>query len=107
MGTDSRPWFSKDVLTLLFKTEHYESKEKNHTDTLPIRPNITESKPKLNPGFTFWIYYGFTRVDPKLTQSKPKKDTESKPRSKEYSESRPYKCIWKKNNNTGLQAVRC
>uniref|UniRef100_K1PRQ8 Tetraspanin-33 n=1 Tax=Magallana gigas TaxID=29159 RepID=K1PRQ8_MAGGI len=32
--------------------------------TVPIRPNLTESKPKLNPGFTFRVYSGFTRVDP-------------------------------------------
>ena len=32
--------------------------------TVLIRPNLTESKPQLNPGFTFWVYSGFTRVDP-------------------------------------------
>ena len=31
--------------------------------TVPTRPNPTESKPQLNPGFTFWVHLGFTRVD--------------------------------------------
>lgn len=31
-------------------------KPKKNKCTVPIRPSLTESKPKLNPGFTFWVY---------------------------------------------------
>lgn len=44
--------------------------------TVPIRPNLTESKPQLNSGFTFWIYSRLTRVDQELTHSKPKINSE-------------------------------
>lgn len=33
----------------------------NHT--VPIRPNLTERKPKLNPWFIFGVDFGFTRED--------------------------------------------
>lgn len=35
-------------------------------NAVPIRPNITESKPQLNPGITFWVYSEFTTVDADL-----------------------------------------
>lgn len=44
--------------------------------TLPTRPNLTESKPKLNPRFTFWIYSGLNPALLNWTRSK----TRVKPR---------------------------
>lgn len=32
--------------------------------TVPMRTDLTESKPKLKPEFTFGVYTGFTRADP-------------------------------------------
>lgn len=48
--------------------------------TVPIRPNLTESTPQLNPGITFRVYSGFTRGLLEQTQSKPKVYPQSKPR---------------------------
>lgn len=44
--------------------------------TLPTRSNLTESKPKLNPRFTFWIYSGLNLALLNWTRSK----TRVKPR---------------------------
>lgn len=43
--------------------------------SVPIIPNLTESKPKLNRRFTFLVYSESTLVNPK----KRTVDTESKP----------------------------
>lgn len=56
--------------------------------TVPIRSKLTESKPHLKPGFTFWVYSGFTKMDTKKTQSKPRVDTVGKPSQKYTSASR-------------------
>lgn len=37
--------------------------------TVPIRPNLTESTPQLNPGITFRVYSGFTPSLIEETQS--------------------------------------
>lgn len=47
--------------TLTVTDRQYSSKHGHYT--LPIRTNLAESKPKLNNGFTLWVYPGFTRVD--------------------------------------------
>lgn len=49
-----------------------------HLDTVPIRPNPTESRPKLNPEFSFRGLPGvcpeFARADLDKTQSKHRVD---------------------------------
>uniref|UniRef100_K1R4N0 Uncharacterized protein n=1 Tax=Magallana gigas TaxID=29159 RepID=K1R4N0_MAGGI len=43
---------------------------------VPIRYNLTESNPQLNPGFTFWVYSGFPLGLLEWTQSKPTVNSE-------------------------------
>lgn len=37
--------------------------------TVPITPNITESKQKVDPNYTFWVYSMFTPGLPRVTQT--------------------------------------
>lgn len=78
------------------------------TFTVPIRSNFTESKPQQNPWFTFWVYTGFTRVNPELTQSKPKVNPEWTQRLNPdlmYTPKTNATCVFRIYKGPELQAV--
>lgn len=55
---------------------HFATKCYKFTYTVPIKHNLTEIQPRLNPVFTFGVNFGFILSLQERTQSKPKVNQE-------------------------------
>ena len=63
---------------------------RNTLYTVPTGPNLTESGPKLDPGFAFGVRSGSARVNPEQTPTGPRPDTKQTPSGRKANlESEP------------------